>query len=61
MNLLQGHLTNEQKKDLLKNELLSLGYFKTPDGLQLYELNLQELEQIYQNEKRRSELCQQQN
>lgn len=43
----------EQKKDCLKSQLLNLNYFKTPDGKQLYELNLHELEQIYENVKAR--------
>lgn len=41
----------ELRKDYVKNQLLNLGYFKTPDGKQLYELTLSELEQIYENEK----------
>lgn len=41
----------EQRKDELKNELFKYGYFKTPDGKQLYELNLSELEQIHINVK----------
>ncbi|PJN91189.1 hypothetical protein CVN76_06295, partial [Bacillus sp. mrc49] len=36
-----------------KNELLNMGYFKTPEGLQLYELTLSELEDIYKAEKAR--------
>lgn len=39
----------EHQKDFYKNELLNMGYFKTPDGKQLYELTLTELEQIYEN------------
>ncbi|MGD7021758.1 Fur-regulated basic protein FbpA [Rossellomorea vietnamensis] len=39
--------------DFYKAELLNMGYFKTPDGTQLYELTLTELEQIYENEKTR--------
>jgi Fur-regulated basic protein A len=41
----------EHEKDLYKNKLLELGYFKTPEGKQLYELTLSELEEIYYNEK----------
>ncbi|WP_191556589.1 Fur-regulated basic protein FbpA [Metabacillus idriensis] len=44
-------MNTEQKKDELKNELIKLNYFKTPDGKQLYELDLSELEEIYENEK----------
>lgn len=41
----------QQRMDFLKNELLRYGYFKTPDGKQLYELTLTELEQIHINVK----------
>jgi hypothetical protein len=41
----------EHEKDLYKNKLLEMGYFKTPEGKQLYELTLSELEEIYRNEK----------
>ncbi|MBO1515025.1 Fur-regulated basic protein FbpA [Metabacillus bambusae] len=41
----------EQRKDFLKNELLKMGYFKTPDNKQMYQLNLSDLEQIYINVK----------
>lgn len=41
----------EHQMDFYKNELLNMGYFKTPDNRQLYELTLSELEQIYENEK----------
>ncbi|PKR84882.1 Fur-regulated basic protein FbpA [Heyndrickxia camelliae] len=44
-------LAVEQRKDYLKGELLKYGYFKTPDGKQLYELTLSELEQIHINVK----------
>lgn len=37
----------EQEKDELKAKLINLGYFKTPDGRQLYELTYEELENIY--------------
>jgi Fur-regulated basic protein A len=40
----------EIKMDFYKSELLKMGYFKTPDGSQLYELTLTELEQVYENE-----------
>jgi hypothetical protein len=43
----------EAKMDFYKSELLKMGYFKTPDGSQLYELTLTELEQVYENEKAR--------
>lgn len=43
----------EQRKDELKNELLRMGYFKTPDKRQLYELTLSELEEIYQTQKQK--------
>lgn len=39
------------QKDFYKSELLDMGYFKTPDGRQLYELTLIELEAIYRREK----------
>lgn len=41
----------EQQKDFYKSELLEMGYFKTPEGKQLYELSLPELESIYSKEK----------
>jgi Fur-regulated basic protein A len=41
----------EHEKDLYKNKLLEMGYFKTPEGKQLYELTLSELQEIYRNEK----------
>lgn len=37
----------EQQKDDLKAKLINLGYFKTPDNRQLYELTYEELENIY--------------
>lgn len=37
----------EKEKDELKAKLINLGYFKTPDGKQLYELTYEELENIY--------------
>lgn len=45
----------EHQKDFYKSELLEMGYFKTPDGKQLYQLTLPELEQIYLNLKDRKE------
>ncbi|MFJ8246928.1 Fur-regulated basic protein FbpA [Peribacillus asahii] len=39
------------QKDFFKADLLNMGYFKTPDGRQLYELSLRDLEYIYQREK----------
>ncbi|MRX54810.1 Fur-regulated basic protein FbpA [Bacillus idriensis] len=41
----------EQRKDELKSELMRYGYFKTPDGKQLYELTLSDLEEIHINVK----------
>lgn len=43
----------EHQKDFYKSELLDMGYFKTPDGKQLYELSLRDLESIYSKEKAR--------
>ncbi|GKU81225.1 Fur-regulated basic protein FbpA [Niallia sp. NCCP-28] len=40
-------MTIEQLEDDLKAKLINLGYFKTPDGRQLYELTYKELETIY--------------
>jgi hypothetical protein len=37
----------EQRKDFLKAELMKMGYFKTPEKKQLYELTLTELEDIH--------------
>ncbi|MCM3651304.1 Fur-regulated basic protein FbpA [Metabacillus litoralis] len=37
----------EQRKDFLKDELLRMGYFKTPEKKQLYELTLSELEDLH--------------
>lgn len=39
----------EARMDYLKSELIKLDYFKTPDGKQLYELTLTELEQVWEN------------
>lgn len=46
-------MNNEQKKDEIKTKLIQLNYFKTPDGKQLYELTLSELEEIYQSKKQK--------
>ena len=34
-----------------RSELLKMGYFKTPDGLQLYELDISKLQEIYEEVK----------
>lgn len=44
----------EQKKDELKFQLIQLNYFKTPEGKQLYELSLDELQSIL-NEVKKNE------
>jgi hypothetical protein len=43
----------EHQKDFYKSELLEMGYFKTPEGKQLYELSLRDLEYIYLKERAR--------
>lgn len=43
----------ELQRDFYKSGLLNMGYFKTPDNRQLYELTLSELEEIYKAEKAR--------
>ncbi|WP_340373268.1 Fur-regulated basic protein FbpA [Peribacillus sp. FSL E2-0218] len=43
----------ELQRDFYKSELLNMGYLKTPDNRQLYELTLSELEDIYKAEKAR--------
>lgn len=43
----QSEKSIELERDFYKSELLNLGYFKTPDGKQLYELSLRELKHIY--------------
>lgn len=55
MNDQANHLRRaiEQENDRLKSELISLGYFKTPDGLQLYELTNSELKETLENVKAR--------
>ncbi|WMX57509.1 MULTISPECIES: Fur-regulated basic protein FbpA [unclassified Peribacillus] len=39
------------QRDFYKSELLIMDYFKTPEGRQLYELSLPELESIFDTEK----------
>lgn len=34
-----------------QSELLKMGYSKTPDGLQLYELDISKLKEIYEEVK----------
>ncbi|MFJ8116661.1 Fur-regulated basic protein FbpA [Bacillus mycoides] len=46
---------NEVQKDYYRAELLKLGYFKTPEGLQLYELSLTHLKEIYTEVKSQAE------
>ncbi|MGG3803135.1 Fur-regulated basic protein FbpA [Metabacillus fastidiosus] len=41
----------EQQKDVLKDDLLRMGYYKTDHGKQLYELTLSELQLIHTNVK----------
>lgn len=43
-------MKQQHQADELRAELIKLGYYKTPDKRQLYELSLLELEQIYLNE-----------
>ncbi|MFC3883777.1 Fur-regulated basic protein FbpA [Bacillus songklensis] len=38
------HQAVEDRKKHLINQLMNFGYFKTPEGKQLYELTLTELE-----------------
>ncbi|WP_257207999.1 Fur-regulated basic protein FbpA [Bacillus toyonensis] len=45
--------TIEARRDFYKSELIQMGYFKTPEGLQLYELSLIQLEEIYKEVKSR--------
>ncbi|MGG5739712.1 Fur-regulated basic protein FbpA [Bacillus cereus group sp. IBL03679] len=42
----------EIQKEFYQSELIQMGYFKTPEGLQLYELSLNQLEDIYRKERR---------
>lgn len=46
--------TIEAQRDFYKTELIQMGYFKTPEGLQLYELSLAQLKEIYEEIKSRS-------
>ena len=39
--------TLEQQKDFYKSELIKMGFYKTVEGKQLYELSLYELRKIY--------------
>ncbi|UGB31681.1 Fur-regulated basic protein FbpA [Metabacillus sp. B2-18] len=41
----------QHMEDYYRSELLNMGYFKTPDGRQLYELEIEELRRIYDIEK----------
>lgn len=50
MNELMKALYIERKKDEIKAQLLKMGYFKTPDGRQLYELSLDELDEIFKKQ-----------
>ncbi|MBZ9537060.1 Fur-regulated basic protein FbpA [Cytobacillus oceanisediminis] len=50
-------MTLEQEKDDLKAKLINLGYFKTPDNRQLYELTYRELENIYNQLKGANHSC----
>ncbi|EOV9525601.1 Fur-regulated basic protein FbpA [Bacillus cytotoxicus] len=45
--MIKKNLTEEQQKDFYKFQLIEMGYFKTPEGLQLYELSLEQLKEIY--------------
>lgn len=49
--MIEQNLTLEQQKDFYKFKLIEMGYFKTPEGLQLYELSLTQLEEIYKKVK----------
>ncbi|WP_078410085.1 Fur-regulated basic protein FbpA [Priestia abyssalis] len=39
----------QMRKEYLINQLIEVGYTKTADGRQLYELTLTELEVVYNN------------
>ncbi|WP_274608126.1 Fur-regulated basic protein FbpA [Peribacillus sp. TH27] len=43
------------QRDYFKSEILKMNYFKTPEGRQLYELSLSELESIFDTEKAKSQ------
>lgn len=45
----------EYEKDFYKSELINRGYFKSPDGRQLYELSLDELREIYHEKKQEAD------
>ncbi len=45
--MIEQNLNVEQQKDFYKFKLIEMGYYKTPEGLQLYELSLSQLEGIY--------------
>ena len=54
-NYYDGRRTNmiliQHMEDYYQSELLKMGYFKTPDGLQLYELDISKLKEIYEEVK----------
>ncbi|MBP1083487.1 Fur-regulated basic protein FbpA [Bacillus capparidis] len=50
MNPLMKSMYLERKKDDIKSKLLEIGYYKTPEGRQLYELTLSELQKIYKKQ-----------
>jgi hypothetical protein len=41
----------QHMEDYYRGELLKMGYFKTPNGLQLYELDISKLQEIYEEVK----------
>lgn len=43
----------EEENEMLRHELIGLGYLNTPDGIQLHELTNSELKQIFENERAR--------
>jgi hypothetical protein len=45
----------EERRQLLINQLWKFGYEQTPDGINIEDLNLTELEQVYTNVKCREE------
>lgn len=44
---------DKHQRDFYKDELLKMGFFKMPDGCQLYEVPLDEIERIYFEERAR--------
>jgi len=38
-------------KDFFKAKLIELGYYKTPEGKQLYELDIDSLKELYEIER----------